>query len=153
MIISFILNLGAELVGKKWRAVVIWHLKDGPIRFSELKRKIDGISVKVLSEVLKEMEENELIVRKQYPGIPVKVTYEIHPNAVDFVEANTVCTIRIAEYVSKNHTRFGLTAEMLEQLKSWVKKNKVYIQTRLQGTTFLLGYFLTSETFCIPVLG
>lgn len=128
MIISYVLNLGAELVGKKWRAVIIWHLKDGPVRFSELKRNIHGISVKVLSEVLKEMEENELLVRKQYSGIPVKVTYEIHANAVGFVEANVVCTIRIAEYISKNHARYKVSGELLEELNTWIKKNKVSIK-------------------------
>lgn len=128
MIISYVLNLGAELVGKKWRAVIIWHLKDGPVRFSELKRNIHGISVKVLSEVLKEMEDNELIVRKQYSGIPVKVTYEIHANAVGFVEANVVCTIRIAEYLSKNHARYNVSGELLEELNAWIKKNKVSIK-------------------------
>ena len=151
MIISYVLNLGADLVGKKWRAVIIWHLKDGPVRFSELKRNIHGISVKVLSEVLKEMDDNELIIRKQYSGIPVKVTYEIHPDAVAFVEANVVCTIRIAEYVANNHTRYGLSGEFLEQLNAWIKKNKVYIKlaSLIQAVSmFLESNLITPDTFC-----
>lgn len=151
MIVSYVLNLGAELVGKKWRAVIIWHLSSGPKRFSELKRDINGISVKVLSEVLKEMEENELIIRKQYPTIPVKVTYEIHPDAVPFVEANVVCTIRIAEYVCNNHARYGLSGEFLEELNAWIKKNKVYIKlaSLIEAVSmFLESYLLTPDTFC-----
>ena len=122
MVISYILNKGAELVGKKWRAVVIWHLQEGPLRFSELKRKIPNVSVKVLSEVLQEMESNELIIRIQYPSIPVKVTYQLHPDAIDFVEANVVCTIRIGEYLVKNATKMDVSPEMKEQIILFLKK-------------------------------
>lgn len=128
MLMSFVLNTGAELVGKKWRAVIIWHLKDGPKRFSELKKQMPDISVKVLSEVLNEMEENHLVMRKQYPTIPVKVTYEIHPDAIDFVDANVVCTIRIAEYIVKNSERLGLTDELYTRLVEWVKQHQLYIK-------------------------
>jgi len=124
MLISFVLNLGAELVGKKWRAVLLWHLKDGPMRFSQLKRLIPGISVKVLAEVLKEMETNGLLTRTQFNTIPVKVLYQVHPDATDFVDANVVCTIKIAEYVVKNHTRHGITKELLAQLEGWIDVNK-----------------------------
>ena len=121
MLVSFVLNLGAELVGKKWRAVIIWHLKDGPLRFSQLKRLLPNISVKVLTEVLKEMEVNGLIVRTQFATIPVKVTYEIHPDAMDFVAANVVCTIKIAQYVAKNHTRYKISEQDLKELTAWIK--------------------------------
>ena len=121
--ISYILNTGAKLVGKKWRAVVMWHLKDGPLRFSALKRHIPGVSVKVLSEVLKELEDNELVVRIQYNSIPVKVTYEIHPDARAFIEANVVCTIRIGEYILKNSERLKVTADMQEDLKQLLSSN------------------------------
>jgi DNA-binding HxlR family transcriptional regulator len=128
MLMSFVLNTGAELVGKKWRAVVIWHLKDGAKRFSELKKKIPDVSVKVLSEVLKEMEDNHLVKRVQYNTIPVKVTYEIHEDATDFVDANVVCTIRIAEYIVKNAVRLDLSNDRLAELVAWVANHQVYIE-------------------------
>jgi DNA-binding HxlR family transcriptional regulator len=124
MLVSYVLNLGSELVGKKWRAVLIWHLKDGPLRFSEIKRMIPDISVKVLTEVLKEMQENGLITRTQFSTIPVKVVYEIHPNAKDFVYANTVCVIKIAEYVIKNQDRHNTESSILSDLKVWVDVHK-----------------------------
>lgn len=121
MVVSYILNTGAELVGKKWRAVVIWYLAAGPKRFSQLKRDIPDVSVKVLSEVLQEMESNDLVIRKQYTTIPVKVTYEIHPDARSFVEANVVCTIRIGEYMILNHKKLEIPEETLAQLKVFIK--------------------------------
>ena len=118
--ISYILNTGADLVGKKWRAVIIWHLKNGPLRFSQIRRNIPDVSVKVLSEVLKEMEENELLIRRQYASIPVKVTYEIHPDAGDFIEANVVCTIKIGEYIIRNSKKLQVPSELLEELTAWM---------------------------------
>ena len=81
MLTTNLLNIGSELFGKKWRIVVLYHLLDGPKRFSELKAQIPGCSVKVLSEVLEEMTKNNILERKQYSTIPVKVTYEIKPDA------------------------------------------------------------------------
>lgn len=124
MVISYILNKGAELVGKKWRAVVIWHLQDEPLRFSELKRKIPDVSVKVLSEVLQEMESNELLIRKQYPTIPVKVTYQIHPDALDFVEANIICTIRIGEYLVKNAHKMEVPVDMVLEINNFLSTRR-----------------------------
>jgi DNA-binding HxlR family transcriptional regulator len=129
MLISFVLNTGAELVGKKWRAVIIWYLKDGPCRFSELKKLIPDISVKMLSQVLKEMEENVLITRIQYSTIPVKVTYEIHKDAEAFLDANIVSTIRIAEYILQNAVRLDVPAHILAELVPWVQNNRVFIDT------------------------
>lgn len=125
MVISYILNKGAELVGKKWRAVVIWHLQDGPLRFSELKRKIPDVSVKMLSEVLQEMENNELVIRVQYPTIPVKVTYQLHPDARDFVDANIVCTIRIGEYLLKNAEKMQVPPDMANEITIFLKDRKL----------------------------
>lgn len=78
-----LLNLGSELWGKKWRVVVLFHLLDGPKRFSEVKALIPTCSVKVLSEVLDEMSKNQILERKQYSTIPVKVTYEIKQDVME----------------------------------------------------------------------
>jgi DNA-binding HxlR family transcriptional regulator len=119
-IVSLILNTGVELVGKKWRAVIIWHLKDGPMRFSEIKRLTPEISVKVLSEVLKEMQNNELVVRTQYDTIPVKVTYEIHQDAIPFIDANLAGVVSIGHYIVKHHVRMEVSDDDLATLKLWL---------------------------------
>lgn len=123
MVVSYVLNLGAKLVGKKWRTSLIWYLKDGPLRFSQIKKLMPSISVKVLTEVLKDLEQNGLITRTQYNTIPVKVTYEISPNAHDFVDATVNATIKTAEYVVKNHIKHGLTKELLAELECWIEIN------------------------------
>lgn len=124
MEISYILNKGAELIGKKWRAVVIWHLRDGPMRFSELKRKIPDVSVKVLSEVLQEMEQNGLLIRTQYNSIPVKVTYELNPEATDFIAANLLFTIKVGEYLAKNKDKTGIPEDVAKAINKFIKEYK-----------------------------
>lgn len=70
-------NVGNKIFGKKWRVVIVLVLKDGPLRFSQVKAKLPECSVKVLSESLQELEYHRIVIRKQYSTIPVKVTYEL----------------------------------------------------------------------------
>ncbi|MBB3841735.1 DNA-binding HxlR family transcriptional regulator [Runella defluvii] len=65
------------VIGGKWTLRVIIALKDGHTRFNDLQRTIDGISAKVLSGVLKDLEQNGFVRRKVDTGIPVVVEYEL----------------------------------------------------------------------------
>jgi DNA-binding HxlR family transcriptional regulator len=65
------------VIGGKWKLRVIVALSEGNRRFNELQRIIDGISAKVLSTELKELELNGFITRKVYTGTPVVVEYEL----------------------------------------------------------------------------
>lgn len=66
-----------DILGGKWRALIVWHLSKNVLRFSEVQKIVPGISKKVLSEHLKELEKNKLIDRKVYPEIPPRVEYKI----------------------------------------------------------------------------
>lgn len=69
-----------KLIGQRWSAYILWILQSqGPYRFGELKRKIPGISQKVLTEKLRELETAKLIDRDYQPTIPPAVTYSITP--------------------------------------------------------------------------
>ncbi|HET8572240.1 MAG TPA: helix-turn-helix domain-containing protein [Edaphocola sp.] len=63
----------------KWKLPVIIALSEGPKRFKELERAIEGISPRVLSKELRELELNEFIERKVYDEIPVRINYELTP--------------------------------------------------------------------------
>ena len=65
------------LIGSKWKTLIIRDLIDGTKRFNELKRSVNGISQKVLTENLREMEDNGLIMRTVYSEIPPKVEYSL----------------------------------------------------------------------------
>ncbi|KSU85484.1 MULTISPECIES: winged helix-turn-helix transcriptional regulator [Fictibacillus] len=72
------LTFALTLIGSKWRLPIIWALWNGKIlRYNELKRRIDGITNMVLSQSLREMENQGLILRKQYMEIPPRVEYSL----------------------------------------------------------------------------
>lgn len=71
------LTLAMDIAGGKWKMVILWHLRNGTLRFSELKRFLDGITQKMLTQQLRELEESGLITRKVYPVVPPKVEYTL----------------------------------------------------------------------------
>ena len=66
-----------DIIGGKYKGVIIGHLIDRTLRYNELQRYIKGISYKTLSSSLKELETDRLIIRKEYPQIPPKVEYSL----------------------------------------------------------------------------
>jgi len=66
-----------ELVGRRWTGAIIRVLLGGPHRFNELLSAIPGISDRLLTERLRELESESLISRRVEPGSPVKVVYEL----------------------------------------------------------------------------
>ncbi|MFT2210586.1 winged helix-turn-helix transcriptional regulator [Rhizobium giardinii] len=66
-----------DLVGDKWSLYIIATLKDGPVRFNELRRQIDGISQRMLTITLRGLERDGLVKRTLFPTIPPRVDYEL----------------------------------------------------------------------------
>ena len=67
-----------ERIGGKWKLrILIQLLKKDVVRFNELKRLIEGITNTMLSNSLHELEQDELIIRKQYNEMPLRVEYEL----------------------------------------------------------------------------
>ena len=66
-----------SLIGGKYKALILWHLSEGVLRFSELRRQINGATAKMLTQQLRELEAHELIHRKVYPVVPPKVEYSL----------------------------------------------------------------------------
>ena len=66
-----------NLVGGKYKALILWHLAEKRLRFSELNRLIPGVTAKMLTQQLREMEAQSLIHREVYPVVPPKVEYSL----------------------------------------------------------------------------
>ena len=66
-----------DVIGGKWKPLIIYLLKTETLRFSQLQRSIIGITQKMLTEQLRELERDGLVNRKVYPQIPPKVEYSI----------------------------------------------------------------------------
>ncbi|MEP7285436.1 MAG: helix-turn-helix domain-containing protein [Chloroflexota bacterium] len=68
-----------DRIGDKWATLIIVLLDNSPKRFSELQRKINGISHKMLTQTLRHLERDGLITRTIYPEIPPRVEYALTP--------------------------------------------------------------------------
>ena len=66
-----------ELIGGKYKALILWHLSEGKLRFSELRKAINSATPKMLTQQLRELEAQQLIHREVYPVIPPKVEYSL----------------------------------------------------------------------------
>jgi DNA-binding HxlR family transcriptional regulator len=67
----------AEIIGSKWTAILVHDLSEGPRRFSELERSCPGISPRTLSERLRVLEDEGIVVRRSYAESPPRVEYEL----------------------------------------------------------------------------
>ncbi|MBY0356596.1 MAG: helix-turn-helix transcriptional regulator [Candidatus Obscuribacterales bacterium] len=65
------------MVSDKWKVLILYHLRDGKKRFNELRRALQGVTQRVLTHQLRELEADGLISRKIYAEVPPKVEYEL----------------------------------------------------------------------------
>jgi len=72
-------RLVLDRIADKWAVLVLGLLGNGPVRFNRLRRQIEGISQKMLSQTLKSLERDGLVSRKVTPTVPVTVEYSITP--------------------------------------------------------------------------
>lgn len=68
-----------HLIGGKYKALLLWHLSGATLRFGELRRLVPEATPKMLTQQLRELEEDRLISRTIYPVVPPKVEYTLTP--------------------------------------------------------------------------
>lgn len=66
-----------EVIGGKWKGVILFHLFEGTKRFNELQRDLGGITQRMLTKQLRELEDAGIVNRKVYPVVPPKVEYSL----------------------------------------------------------------------------
>lgn len=89
----------AEILGGKWKAMILFHLRDGTRRFGQLQRRIPGASKKMLTQKLRELEREEIVRRRVYAEVPPRVEYSL--------------------------TRYGRTLEpILERMSRWGERHR-----------------------------
>jgi DNA-binding HxlR family transcriptional regulator len=90
-------------IGGKWTMYIIMALSHGPLRFSELKRQIGGVSQKMLTATLRDLEKDGFVLRTVTPSIPPRVDYELTEMGVELREPITVLT----RWANANNSRIA----------------------------------------------
>ncbi|WP_309096167.1 helix-turn-helix domain-containing protein [Streptomyces sp.] len=81
------IDAAMDVIGGKWKVLVLWALHERPCRFGELRRELAGITEKVLASHLREMEADGLVHREAYDEVPPRVEYSLTPRGVSLNEA------------------------------------------------------------------
>ena len=82
----------ASLIANKWKILILRDLLTGTKRYNELTKSIVGISAKVLTENLRQLESDGIVTRKVYPVVPPKVEYSLSEKGISFIPIiNAMC--------------------------------------------------------------
>ncbi|MFM9280601.1 winged helix-turn-helix transcriptional regulator [Paenibacillus jiagnxiensis] len=96
-------ELTLKVIGGKWKPVILCHLTDGAKRFSELRRDMPDITQKMLTQQLRELEEDGIIHREVYSQVPPKVEYSF--------------------------TEYGLTVrQLLDEMADWGTQHQEHLR-------------------------
>jgi DNA-binding HxlR family transcriptional regulator len=68
-----------DMIGGRWKVLALWHLRAGTKRFTELRRLMPGVTQKMLTQQLRQLEADGLVGREVYPQVPPKVEYSLTP--------------------------------------------------------------------------
>ncbi len=104
-------EVAMDVIGGKWKGVVIWYLQDQTLRFSELKKRIVTISEKVLIRELRELEDSGIITRNVYAQVPPRVEYSLS----EFGKSITTLMSEISKFGEVYGQRFGQVVEQPSQ--------------------------------------
>lgn len=72
-----VVDAALDLIGGKWKGVIVFHLLDGTLRFNALKRRLPGITQRMLTKQLRELESAGLVWRTVYAQVPPRVEYRL----------------------------------------------------------------------------
>lgn len=99
-------------VGDKWTVLVVQYLGSGPMRFSELKRTIGGISQKMLTTTLRGLERDGFVTRTVFPTIPPRVDYQLTELGKELLTPVKA----LGEWARKNTLRIRAARERFDQI-------------------------------------
>ena len=92
------LDISLKIMGGKWKPLILYHLQNGPLRFSEIKRSVGSISEKVLIQQLRDLVAINVLNRHDYKCVPPMVDYSLTPFGETLVQA----LVPLCELVNQN---------------------------------------------------
>ena len=117
------LDVTMEMVGGKWKPIVLWYLRKDKKRFSELRRSIPGITEKMLSLQLRQLEKDGFVSRKVHAEVPPRVEYSLTPHGRTLLP--------LLEEIAKWGRMMGKKNGTIEKVERPVKKKAVKLKAAL----------------------
>jgi DNA-binding HxlR family transcriptional regulator len=71
------INAAVEIIGSRWNLLIIWHLRDGTLRFTELQKRIGDVNSKTITKHLRDLERSNIINRVVFAEVPPRVEYSL----------------------------------------------------------------------------
>jgi DNA-binding HxlR family transcriptional regulator len=99
-----------DVIGGKWKALILWWLHQRTWRFAELRRQIPGITEKMLTQQLRELEADGIVERRVYPMVPPKVEYSLTEYGLSLKRALRA----ICDWGQTHMERIGATQAVLD---------------------------------------
>ena len=99
-----------DRIGDRWTVLIIGSLEEGPLRFSELRRRVEGISQKMLTQTLRSLETDGLVTRTVFAEIPPRVQYELSPLGRSLLEPLSALTRWATEHMDEVRAARGALA-------------------------------------------
>jgi DNA-binding HxlR family transcriptional regulator len=119
------LQAAVGVLAAKWSVVVLTRLATGSSRFNELLRQIDGVSRRMLSATLRQLERDGLVERHVYARVPARVGYELSPAGVELLDA----LAPLAGWGAQHRADVFEAREQYDRLQEW-RSNREGIQAR-----------------------
>ncbi len=117
-----------SVLAAKWSVVVLARLASGTHRFNELLRQIDGVSRRMLSATLRQLERDGLVERHVYARVPARVEYELSPLGENLL----VALAPLAGWGIENRTRVTDARARFDRLQAWRAESEA-LQARSQA--------------------
>jgi DNA-binding HxlR family transcriptional regulator len=89
-----------DLLGNKWTMLVMGALAGSPLRFGQLRRRLDGVTQKMLTQTLRSLERDGLVTRTVYPTIPPRVDYAVTDLGRDVADLLTAVRLWSEEHIN-----------------------------------------------------
>ena len=101
-------------IGDKWSMLILFAIADGPDRFNSLKKRIQGISQRMLTQTLRDLEREGFVNRTLYPEVPIRVEYELTKVGSELVKH----LYSIVSWAGNNHSLIKKSRISYDQAKS-----------------------------------
>jgi DNA-binding HxlR family transcriptional regulator len=114
------LQAAVGVLAAKWSVVVLTRLESGTQRFNELLRAIDGVSRRMLSATLRQLERDGLVDRRVYPRVPARVEYDLSPAGRQLLEA----LAPLAGWGMEHRGQVNDARERFDRLQAWRRESE-----------------------------